>query len=32
MLEIPGLLTLGESYYLDATRTEDHYQISRGFR
>ncbi len=31
MYEIPGVLTLGQSYRLDASRTEDHYELVEGF-
>jgi hypothetical protein len=27
MLEVPGVVTLGQSYSLDGSRTEDHYQV-----
>jgi Carboxypeptidase regulatory-like domain/TonB dependent receptor len=30
MLEIPGVLTLGQGYRLDADRTEDHYEAVEG--
>ena len=30
MLEIPGVLTLGQPYLLDGSRTEDHYQVVEG--
>jgi Carboxypeptidase regulatory-like domain/TonB dependent receptor-like, beta-barrel len=30
MLEIPGVLTLGQAYRLDASRTEDHYEVVEG--
>ena len=31
MYEIPGILTLGQSSRLDASRIEDHYQVVEGF-
>ena len=31
MYEIPGVLTLGQAYRLDASRTEDHYELVEGF-
>jgi len=30
MFEIPGVLTMGQSYRLDAARTEDHYEVVEG--
>jgi hypothetical protein len=30
MLEIPGVLTLGQAYRLNAFRTEDHYEVVEG--
>ena len=30
MLEIPGVLTLGQAFRLDASRTEDHYEVVEG--
>ncbi|HET6961513.1 MAG TPA: TonB-dependent receptor, partial [Terriglobia bacterium] len=31
MYEIPGVLTLGQAYRLDASRTEDHLELVEGF-